>query len=147
MFRLRRGTNAPWPWQSESAACSYGTRSPHKRKDSREGSYRTSSYHIFLFYAPRERALKIRPINSAKRSRWCMDLFGTDSCRGTVPMAPPRSNGPLRNADSYLDFDDILKYLKYAYDPAGGFLYHSTRSYGGRSKFSNLPSPNIRRAC
>jgi hypothetical protein len=28
-----------------------------------------------------------------KSSRWRMDPLGTDSCRGTVPMEPPMSNG------------------------------------------------------
>jgi hypothetical protein len=39
-----------------------------------------------------------------KSSRWCMDPLGTDSCRGTVPMEPPTSNGSMHPSLSiYLD--------------------------------------------
>jgi hypothetical protein len=36
----------------------------------------------------------------------CMDPLGTDSCRGTVPMEAPMSNGSMHHPDPDFDFDD-----------------------------------------
>jgi hypothetical protein len=41
-----------------------------------------------------------------------MDPLGTDSCRGTVPMEPPMSNGSMRHQNPNLDFDDTRVILQ-----------------------------------
>ena len=41
-----------------------------------------------------------------------MDPLGTDSCRGTVPMEPPMSNGSMRHQNPDLDFDDTRMILQ-----------------------------------
>jgi hypothetical protein len=41
-----------------------------------------------------------------------MDPLGTDSCRGTVPMEPPMSNGSMRHQNPNLDFDDTGHFLQ-----------------------------------
>jgi hypothetical protein len=41
-----------------------------------------------------------------------MDPLGTDSCRETVPMEPPMSNGSMRHQNPDLDFDDTHMILQ-----------------------------------
>jgi hypothetical protein len=41
-----------------------------------------------------------------KSSRCCMDPLGTDSCRGTVPMEPPMSNGSMQHREPKGEIDD-----------------------------------------
>jgi hypothetical protein len=71
----------------------YGIRSPLK-------NIRARGLIIFLCFP---RAACARAENQAKqqchfkRSRWCMDPLGTDSCRGTVPMEPPMSNESMHH--------------------------------------------------
>ena len=35
-----------------------------------------------------------------------MELLDTDSCRGTVPMEPPMSNGSMRHREPKSEIDD-----------------------------------------
>ena len=86
--------------------CSYGRRSPLK-------NIRARGRIIFLF-SPRAAPARARAENKAnqqchfKSSRCLIELLGTDSCRGTVPMEPPMSNSSMHHADPDpdLDFDD-----------------------------------------
>ena len=73
-----------------------------------------SYFYFFPARRARARALKIRQINSAifKSSRWRIDPLGTDSCRGTVPMEPPMSNGSMRHQNPVGDFDDTGQILQ-----------------------------------
>ena len=70
---------------------------------------REGSYHIFIFPARRARAEnKANQQCHFKSSQGRIDPLGTDSCRGTVPMELPMSNGSIRHLDPDLDFDDTL---------------------------------------
>ena len=40
-----------------------------------------------------------------------MDPLGTDSCRGTVPMEPPMSNGSMRHREPKSEIDDTGHFL------------------------------------
>ncbi len=84
------------PARSRLCALLWYIKSPEKY--TREGSY-----HIFIFSrAPRARA---RAENLAhqqchfKSSRRRMEQLDTDSCRGTVPMEPPMSNGSMHHRE------------------------------------------------
>jgi hypothetical protein len=68
----------------------------------------------FYFPARRPRACAENKANQQchfKSSRWRMDPLGTDSCRGTVPMEPPMSNGSMRHQNPVGDFDDTGQIL------------------------------------
>ena len=63
--------------------------------------------YFYFFHAPRARAEnKANQQCHFKSSRCRMDPLGTDSCRGTVPMEPPMSNGSMRHQNPDFDFDD-----------------------------------------
>jgi hypothetical protein len=47
-----------------------------------------------------------------KSSRCRVDPLGTDSCRETVPMEPPMSNGSMRHQNPDLDFDETRMILQ-----------------------------------
>jgi hypothetical protein len=51
-----------------------------------------------------------------------MDPLGTDSCRGTVPMEPPMSNGSMGHQNPNLDFDDTGHFLQGALCTIAAFL-------------------------
>jgi hypothetical protein len=76
---------------------------------------REGSYHIFIF--PARRARVENQANKQchfKSSRWCIDPLGTDSCRGTVPMEPPMSNGSMRHREPIIctiEIDDTRDFL------------------------------------
>ena len=57
-----------------------------------------------------------------------MELLGTDSCRGTVPMEPPMSNSSMHHQNPDLDFDDTGHFLQGASCTiaagAGGYYYN-----------------------
>ena len=70
------------------------------------------SYFIFPARRPRARAKnKSNQEYHFKSSRCLMDPLGTDSCRGTVPMEPPMSNGSMRHQNPVGDFDDTGHFL------------------------------------
>ena len=71
--------------------------------------------YFYFSRAPRARARAENKANQQchfKSSRWRMDPLGTDSCRGTVPMEPPMSNGSMRHQNPDLDFDDTRMILQ-----------------------------------
>ena len=41
-----------------------------------------------------------------------MDPLGTDSCRGTVPMEPPMSNGSMHHREPKSEIDDTGQILQ-----------------------------------
>jgi hypothetical protein len=41
-----------------------------------------------------------------------MDPLGTDSCRGTVPMEPPMSNGSMHHREPKCEIDDTGHFLQ-----------------------------------
>ena len=71
--------------------------------------------YIYFSRAPRARARAENKANQQshfKSSRCRMELLGTDSCRGTVPMEPPISNSSMRHQNPDLDFDDTGHFLQ-----------------------------------
>jgi hypothetical protein len=87
---------------------SYGTRSPLK-------NIRPRGRIILLFFQYAARARAENKANQQchfKSSRCRIELLGTDSCRGTVPMEPPMSNSSMRHQNPDLDFDDTLMILQ-----------------------------------
>ena len=61
------------------------------------------------------RRIRIASIGLTRRSRRDdppIELLGTDSCRGTVPMEPPMSNSSMRHQNPDLDFDDTGHFLQ-----------------------------------
>ncbi len=47
-----------------------------------------------------------------KSSRCCIELLGTDSCRGTVPMEPPMSNSSMQHRELKSEIDDMGHFLQ-----------------------------------
>jgi hypothetical protein len=68
--------------------------------------------YFYFFRAPWVRAEnKANQQCHFKSSRWCMEQFGTDSSRGTVPMEPPMPNCSIHHQNPNLDFDDTRMIL------------------------------------
>ena len=88
-----------------------------------EARARVVSYFYFFPRAARARAENLANQQCHfKSSRWCIAPSGTDSCRGTVLMEPPMSNGAMHHREP------IYRNRWYGSFPARGFMYHSSAS-------------------
>jgi hypothetical protein len=70
---------------------------------------------IFIFPARRARARAVNKVNQQchfKSSRRRIDPLGLDSCRGTVPMELPMSNGSMRHREPKSEIDDTRMILQ-----------------------------------
>jgi hypothetical protein len=72
------------------------------------------SYFYFSRAPPARAENKANQQCHFKSSRCCIDPLGTDSCRGTVPMEPPMSNGSMQHQNPNLDLDYTRKILQWA---------------------------------
>ena len=71
-----------------------------------------------------------------KSSRCCIELLGTDSCRGTVPMELPVPNSSMHHREPKSEIDDT-----------GLTLQGASCTIAARTKFSMIPSMIEIRTC
>ena len=68
--------------------------------------------YFYFSRAPRGRAENLANQQCHFKSSRCrIDPLGTDSCRGTVPMEPPISNGSMRHREPKSEIDDTGQIL------------------------------------
>jgi hypothetical protein len=69
--------------------------------------------YFYFFRTPRARAEnEANQQCRFKSSQWCIDPLGTDSCRGTLPMELPMSNGSMRHREPKSELDDTRDFLQ-----------------------------------